>query len=507
MRQKPQVIAKLLSLPRIITPRGAIRGLPDSPGIYLFYNAEKELIYVGKASSLNSRVKSYFHSLPSISPLGSRRERDPVVAVRRDPAEAVAVAGQGGTSLSRPIEGMIHEVAQIDWKQTDSVLEAIILEANYIKKFQPKYNVLGKDDRSWNYLVITKDKFSKVETIRQHEYAIGLHPEKEFAYVFGPYPGLNTAAAMKLLRKFFRFSNCLPPPPTPSSGRRGQQPRPCLYYQLGQCPGICTGEITAPEYKQKVIRPLVMFLRGKKKQVIRLLEKQMKIAGSSEHYEEAARLRDQLKALYRIQDVALLNKSFFKNSVIARLPQATEAISWIKKSSSQGDRHVVAPMRIGAPPRDDTFGLRVEGYDISNLGATDKVGSMVVFDEIGPVKSAYRKFTIKRVFGQSDVDCLAEVMERRFNHHEWPRPQIILVDGGRPQVNKVSQVLRARKVGIPVVGIAKGPSRKKNEFILGSKNPQFIAWVNNHQQLLIQARDEAHRFAISFSRSKRKIKR
>jgi excinuclease ABC subunit C len=147
----------------------------------------------------------------------------------------------------------------------------------------------------------------------------------------------------------------------------------------------------------------------------------------------------------------------------------------------------------------------VEGYDISNLGATDKVGSMVVFNKAGPVKSQYRKFTIKTVEGQSDVDCLAEVLERRLNHIEWLLPRVFLIDGGRPQVNKVSEVLKRRGVGIPVIGIAKGSERKRNDIILGDKDPEVIAWVSTHKLLLIKVRDEAHRFAITFNRSKRKL--
>jgi len=441
----------------------ALPKLPDSPGVYLFYNDHNELIYVGKASSLKNRVKSYFQ----------------------------------GQRTPRPIEGMIHEVTEIRWEETDSVLEAIILEANMIKKHQPKYNVLGKDDKSWNYIVITKDLFPKVETVRQHDLSViasgakqspdlrslnfegsprqlQLPRDDRFSYVFGPYPGLNTKAALKLLRKLFRFSNCLPPPPSVPPRTGGEKPsRPCLYYQMGQCPGICAGEITAPEYKQKIIRPLVTFLQGKKKQVIRMLEKQMKASVKDERYEEAGRLRDQLRALYRIQDIALLNKSFFEGD--------------------GGERDKVKGER----------GARVEGYDISNLGSTEKVGSMVVFLDDEPAKSEYRKFIVKTVAGQSDVDSLAEVLERRLRHPEWPLPQVFLIDGGRPQVNKARAVLERRKIAIPVVGIAKGPARKKNEFILGNKERQFIAWVHSHQHLLIKVRDEAHRFAITFHRARR----
>lgn len=405
-----------------------IAQLPDSPGIYLFFSLSKELIYVGKATSLRSRVRSYF----------------------------------SGQRTPRPIEEMIHEVVKIDYRPTDSVLEAIILESVYIKKFQPKYNVLGKDDKSWNYIVVTKESFPHIKTLRQHELVqLNKYEQKKlYQEMFGPYPGLNTKAALKILRRLFHFSSCDP-----------GQGRPCLYRQMGQCLGVCTGEITAVEYQKQVIRPLMLFLRGNKKRVIKEFETQMKRATKEERFEEAARLRDQLKSLYRIQDVALMNESFFTN-----------------QKSHEPD-------------------FRIEGYDISNLGTTDKVGSMVVFNKLGPVKSEYRKFTIKTVEGQSDVDCLAEVLHRRLNHEEWLLPKIFLIDGGRPQVNKASEVLKERGVLIPVIGIAKGPERKRNDIILGDKHPEIIAWVSAHKLLLIKVRDEAHRFAITFNRSKRTLSR
>lgn len=416
-----------------------LQKLPDASGIYLFYSAEKELVYVGKATSLKSRVRSYF-----------RGQRSP-----------------------RPIEEMIHEVADIDWKETDSVLEAIILEAEYIKKFQPKYNVEGKDDKSWNYITISKDAYPKVETMRQREYQLPINKEqltKQFARVFGPFPGLNTKAAMKLLRRMFRFSTCEP------------GSRPCLYRQMGWCLGVCTGEITAQEYRRQVIRPLTTFLSGRKKQVIKMFEAEMKRAGKDERFEDAARLRDQLKALQRIQDIALLNKSFIDNEQLTNNTEQT---------------------------------IRVEGYDISNLGATEKVGSMVVLGTDGPIKSEYRKFIVKSVTGQSDVDSLREVLGRRLNHPEWPFPTVFLIDGGRPQVNTAKAVLQERGVVVPIVGIAKGPERKRNDLIIANfgentvetkglwPKAKLVSWVKAHEKLLIAARDEAHRFAITFHRERR----
>ena len=445
--------------------------LPDAPGIYLFFNKKKELIYVGKATSLKSRVSSYFR----------------------------------GARTSRPIEQMIHEVVDIKWKTTDSVLEAIILEANFIKAKQPKYNVLGRDDKSWNYIVIAKGEYPLVTTLRQHEYVqkklekstkASVFPEnlklEEYAYVFGPYPGLNTTATMKLLRKLFYISDC--------QKQKNQSGKPCLYRQMGLCLGVCTGEISPAEYKKNVIQPLVQFLKGGKKRLITTLKKRMQEASKAEAFEEAARLRNQIASLERIHDMALINKSF------------------VQDEQSAGVK-------------------RIEGYDISNLGATGKVGSMVVFDSDGPVKNQYRKFKIKSVVGQSDVDCLEEVLVRRLRHVDihtkasvfpeitndanvritnntkqqkkdvWTLPDVFLIDGGKPQVNRAMKVLRAFEIDIPLVGIAKGPERKKNEFVFGTRDRGFIKWVNEHQDLLVRVRDEAHRFAITYQRKLRRLKK
>lgn len=409
--------------------------LPDEPGIYLFYSKEKELIYVGKATSLRSRVRSYF-----------RGKRTP-----------------------RPIEEMIHEVDDLNWKMTDSVLEAVILESIYIKREQPRYNVLGKDNKSWNYIVIKDEPYPQVKTMRQHDVAqLSAADKKKYQHFFGPYPGLNSKAAMKLLRRMFHFSTCQ------RAKKKKDAGKPCFYYQIGECLGVCTGEITPTEYKRVVIKPLVTFLKGGKKALVKTLEKRMHKAAKDEKFEEAARLRNQISSLMRIHDVALLNSNFFEDE--------------FKENHS------------------DLKVMRIEGYDISNLGASGKVGSMVVFAHGDPDKKSYRKFKIKTVEGQSDVDCLEEVLQRRLNHEEWPLPQIFLIDGGLPQVNRAKKVLKERGIEVPVVGIAKGPDRKKNEFILGSKRRDIILWVSQEKKVLVQVRDEAHRFALAYQKKTRKIK-
>jgi len=409
----------------------SIDTFPTTPGIYLFYNKDKELIYVGKATSLRHRVQSYLR----------------------------------GARSTRPIEQMMHEVVDIEVKQTDSVLEAIILEANYIKKYLPKYNVDGKDDKSWNYIVITRDAYPLVTTMRQYDIdqIDDAELQRRFMYMGGPYPGLNSASTLKILRRLFQFSTC--------QKRSKKTKAPCLYRQMDICLGVCTGEITPRDYRTRVIRPLIRFLSGGKKRLITTLTRRMRDMARAHAYEEAGRLRNQITALTRIRDVALINDSFFRDA----------------HTSSTGDFTVT----------------RIEGYDISNLGATGAVGSMVVFIHGEPDKSEYRRFKIRSVEGQSDVECLREVIERRLRHTEWHYPDIFLIDGGKPQVHRVKKVLAEYGVVVPVVGIAKGPARKKNEFIFGETDPSVVRWVDAHQSILIRVRDEAHRSAVAYQRKVR----
>ncbi|MDD4661667.1 MAG: GIY-YIG nuclease family protein [Candidatus Pacebacteria bacterium] len=390
--------------------------LPDNPGIYLFYK-DKELLYVGKATSLKNRVRSYFSNSKNM----------------------------------RPIEVLISEINDIKWIVTDSVIEAAILEAKYIKKFKPRYNVIGKDDKSWIYFYLTKEDFPKLKTIREHDLK-GLKAKK----IFGPYPNIKTAEMMRILHFLFFVSKCNP-----------NQKKPCFDYQIKKCLGVCINKISKEEYEKMVIKPLIQFLNGNKKGVIKNLEKQMKILAKEKRFEEANRIKFQIFRLKKIQDASLINKSFVEDI-------------------------------LDEPKKD----LRIEGYDISNLGNDYKVGSMVVSDSKGPIKKEYKKFKIKTVEKQSDIDCLKEVFERRLKHAEWGKPDIILIDGGKGQVNLGKKIFK----DIFILGIAKGKDRKKDEFIYGGKDKEFISFIEKNKNLFISLRDEAHRFAISYQKRLARIK-
>ncbi|MDD4358252.1 MAG: GIY-YIG nuclease family protein [Candidatus Pacebacteria bacterium] len=396
-----------------------IKNLKDVPGIYLFYK-DNELIYVGKATSLKNRVKSYF-SHPK---------------------------------TGRPIELLIKEVTQIKTIETDSVIEAAILEAKYIKKMRPRYNVIGKDDKSWIYLYLIKEDFPKLKTIREHE--LKDFDKKKVKKLFGPYPNIKTSEMLRILHSLFFVSKCEP-----------NQKRPCFDYQIKKCLGVCINKINKDEYNKRVIKPLIQFLNGNKKAVIKNLERQMKKFAKEEKFEEANRVKFQLKRLQKIQDASLISKSFVEDDFKEKLN--------IK---------------------------RIEGYDISNFGKDYKVGSMVVFNLEGSVKKEYKRFKIRTVQKQSDIDCLREVFERRLKHSEWESPQIILVDGGKSQVNLAKKTFK----DIFVFGIAKGKDRKKDEFVYGSKNKDIISFIENNKKLFINVRNEAHRFAISYQRKLARLK-
>lgn len=396
-----------------------IKNLPDSPGIYLFYK-DRELLYVGKAASLKKRVRSYFSNSKNI----------------------------------RPIELLINEINDIKWISTDSAIEAAILEAKYIKKFRPKYNVMGKDDKSWIYLYLTKEPFPKLKTIREHE--LKDLDKKKIKKLFGPYPNIKTSEMVRILHSLFYISKCEP-----------NQKRACFDFQIKKCLGVCIGIINEEEYGNRVIKPLTQFLNGNKKAVIKNLEKQMKSFSKNEQFEEANRIKFQIKRLQKIQDASLINKSFvqdiFKNEIFIK---------------------------------------RIEGYDISNLGKSYKVGSMVVFNLNGPLKKDYRKFKIRTVEKQSDIDCLKEVFKRRLTHTDWEMPDIVLVDGGKAQVNLAKKMFKK----VFVFGIAKGRDRKKDEFIFDSKDKKIISFIESNKELFINARNEAHRFAINYQKKLARLK-
>lgn len=401
------------------------KSLPETPGVYIMKDAKGEVLYVGKAANLRRRVSSYFE-----------RPHD----VR--------------------IEMLVSRIARIDHENTDTALEALILEAELIKKLSPPFNVREKDDKSFLYIEIeAREKFPRVLLVR------GKDAERGRRY--GPFTSASSAReAMKVLRRIFPW-NTHPPEAI------GTFKRPCFDHQVGLCPGTCVGAVTREEYAATVDR-LRLFFEGKKKRVLRAFERDMRAASKRLDFEKAEKLRRQIFALRHIQDTAFISES----EVL--LPAAS------------------TPAAAG----DGIY--RIEGYDISNISGTAAVGSMVVFENGAPNKNEYRKFKIKSVFEPNDVGMLTEVLERRFSAshrgegavEEWRMPDLVLIDGGLAQANAAKKVLLRAGLRIPVLGIAKGPERKRNDII--GAIPKGV-----RKETLVRVRDEAHRFAIGYHKSLR----
>jgi excinuclease ABC subunit C len=413
--------------------------MPGTPGVYIMKDSAGRVLYVGKAVNLKRRVSSYF--LPARRSLG---------AGGRPSAFAKATADKHDSR----IDGLVRRIKRIDHKNTDTAIEALILESALIKKYQPPFNVLEKDDKSFLYVELTKEKFPRVMLVRGKDAPHGKR--------YGPFTSAaSIREALRLIRRIFPY----PTHPTPDKPLT----RACFDYGIGLCPGTCIGAITRAEY-MKNIRNIELLFSGKKFRIVKGLEKSMKEASRTLDFEKAERYKRQLFALRHIQDVALIKY----------------------------ERDPVPPrrLRLGRRPGDSLSGSagraqRIEGYDISNISGTSAVGSMVVFENNEPAKSEYRKFKIRTVGQPDDFAMLQEVIERRLRHQEWALPDLILIDGGKGQVSAVKKMVAQSGRRIPVIGLAKGPERKRND-VVGSI-PEFT-----NLKTLIRVRDEAHRFAIAY---------
>ncbi|MFC1720756.1 GIY-YIG nuclease family protein [Patescibacteria group bacterium] len=406
--------------------------LPDKSGVYLFFKG-KELLYIGKATSIRTRVRSYFAG-------DLMEKRGPVVFE------------------------MVEKANNVKWQETDSVLEALILEVSLIKKYQPKYNSKEKSDKSHNYIVITDEDFPRVLIKRGRELEKNTEGIKE---IFGPFPqGGILRDVLKIVRKIFPFRDKCVPLVAPSSqfGTRGTKlVKPCFNRQIRLCPGVCTGEISKREYR-KIITNIKMLLNGKKPGLIKKLEKEMRAYAKKKEFEKAGELKRQVFALNHIQDVVLLKENYSN--------------------------------------RTKTNGFRIEGYDVAHLSGKGMLGVMTVLDGSEPNKNEYRKFNIKTVDGVNDVASLKEVLERRFAHPEWQYPRLIVVDGGKAQKNAAEKVMKEIGVKIPVLAVVKDEKHRPKE-ILGKKElVQKYAKCPVGEKEILLVNYEAHRFSITGHRKK-----
>ncbi len=452
---------------------------PDTPGIYIF-RQKGEILYIGKATSLRDRVRSYFG--------------DDLIRTR-----------------GRLLVDMMAQAATVEYEQADSVLEAFIRESELIKKHQPKYNTKEKDNKSFNYVVITKEDFPRVLVVRgrnlEQAGVIGgegsLTPKEqrealgfEYSDVFGPYPfGAELREAMKLIRRIFPYRDkCIPyEGPRRTSAEideggarltRGEDGRgkPCFNRSIGLCPGVCTGEISKKDYG-RIIHNIRFFFRGKKQKILSELKLQMKEHSKALEFEKAGEVKRTIQALTHIQDISMIKKD-------AEFGQA----------GGRSDQETSAKHR-----------MRIEAYDIAHLSGKDMVGVMVVMEDGGFAKHQYKKFNIKTVKSSDDTGALREVLERRLNHDEWGIPSFIVIDGGKAQLAAAESVLEKRGIkadAIGLVSVVKDDRHKAREILRSSI---FTGPSSSEDPVIfddgdvISINQECHRFAIAFHKKKRSM--
>ncbi len=425
-----------------------LANLPINPGIYFHKDKHGEIIYIGKAANLKNRVRQYFQK---------SRGRD------------------------AKTEALVSEISDIDWMVVDSELDALFLEAEQIRRYLPRYNILLRDDKSMVYIRIDYNSDYPTVTITRR-------PLDDGARYYGPYlNAYNIRQALKLLRRVFPYATKKTP---------GQK-RASLDYHLGLDPGLEDGQTSLKDYRAN-LRKLMSYIEGKRTSIIKELEKDMKKQSKAKNYEAAARIRNQLFALQNLnKQVIFSDKEFLDISKDHALNELVTLLGLTK------------------------FPKRIEGYDISHMGGTNVVASMVVFTNGVSNKSEYRKFKTY-INRNDDFANMNETITRRLserNTKKWGLPDLVLIDGGKGQLDAS---IRARNElvhqDIPFIGLAKreeqiiihktGSNVKIDQKLLNklggfmTDSEKFIVLnlplSTNLIRLLQRIRDESHRFAVSY---------
>ncbi len=533
-----------------------VAALPSVPGVYLMKDATGEILYVGKASALSDRVRSYF---------------------------------QRGGLLPPRIRAMMARVADIEVITTGSDLEALILENNLIKRHRPRYNVVLRDDKNYPFLRLgIHDPYPRLEIVRR--------VQRDGALYYGPYVPTNALReTLRVIRKIFPLPNC-------TIEIDGTAERACIEYDIGRCLAPCTGQQGQKDY-QAMIRQLRMFLEGRDRQLLRDLKERMRAEAEGERFEEAARLRDRIAKIERVlerqritstqivdrdviglsrgngaadvqilfvrrgmligrQDLffaspdesdadliaALIQQVYARETVIPKtilvpvVPTRGELLErWL--SERRGGRvRLLVPARGPAAQlvrlaeenarqaleehrrkeqtgRDEAEALRdlislsetpgrIEAFDISNLQGDRAVGSMVVWEAARMKPADYRRFRIRMVAGPDDFAMLREVIGRRYRHAGAPTdpkwsdpPDLVVVDGGRGQLGAVLEALKEVGLAVPAVGLAKKRGERFERLYLpGAPTPLPLRPGAPETLLLQRIRDESHRFAVRYHR-------
>lgn len=550
--------------------KGKIGQFPQEPGVYLMRNAKDKVVYVGKAKSLRSRVRSYF---------GAQVEQ------------------------SLKTKYLMMNVIDIEYILTKTEVEAFLLEASLIKKYRPRYNIRLKDDKAYPYIRVSLEHdFPRFYLARRVSADGGMY--------FGPYSsGLSVRETMRFLNRTFKIRDC-----TDSFFK--SRTRPCISHQIGQCSAPCVKYIEKDAYRLD-IDSCLQFLKGRDTKILKDLKAKMKTAANEERFEQAARVRDSIEAIERIwerQTVVTMHKDydqdvvafvgdkrgtlietlhirggrvigsrphfmnrfdssadgeeekewltsfltqFYSENIVpdeiilqvdlgfdmVKLMQAvfmerqgkkakiiaatgaegkklldltlTNAQSHFNDAVSKADQQAKGLEQIQQKFGLKTYPRRIECYDISNFQGGENVASQVVFEDGLPRKDDYKRFKIRTVEGANDFASMKEVLSRRFKHDEWEDPDLIVVDGGKGQLNMAVEALK--EIGRPdlcIIGMAKARTlgefhdqevlaSQERFFLPGRQNPLTFPTNAEAYHILVGIRDEAHRFAITYHRKLR----
>lgn len=431
-----------------------LKNLPASPGVYFHKDKAGEIIYVGKAANLKNRVRQYFHQ---------SRIHDPKTDV------------------------LVSEIADVDWAVVETEADALFLEAELVRRYRPRFNILLRDDKSAVFIRIDyKSDYPTVTLIRR--------PLDDGAEYFGPYiNSFSVKKALRYLRRAFPYATAKP------VGSK----RVSLHYHLGLDPGLEEGRTSLQDYRNN-LKKLIGYLKGERVRIVRDIEREMKKAAQKKDYEKAAIYRNQLFALKELNQQILFSDR-----------------ELVDASSDQALVEIMHLFSLEKPPR------RIEGFDISHMQGTDTVASMVVFINGVPDKTNYRKFKMQ-LAGNDDFAHMREVIKRRFrseNDAKWGLPDLMLIDGGKGQLASALLVRdEMAQSKIPMIGLAKRFEEiiiDKNLSVTGKpygnikktklgdarivENEQYLTLSlpanSNLIKLLQRIRDESHRFAVSYHTS------
>ena len=411
-----------------------VKTFPQTPGVYLMKDHSGVVIYVGKAKNLRSRASSYF--------LKAAQEEQRTAS-------------------------WVNEICDIDFMECESEVDALLAESRLIKDVQPRHNKEQKDDKTFPYLMITtREDFPRVELTRT--------PKQSGAKLYGPFASAGALrGAIQVLQKIFKFRTCSLD--IDENDDRWRWFRPCLLASIQQCTAPCNLRITKEEYRQD-IRRLQTFLEGGKKKLLKQLKEEMQIAAKELAYEKAARLRDEISMLERLDERGDLDTHV-----------QPEVFYIDPKKGMTGLQKV---LKLPAPPR------VIEGVDIAHLGGKQTVASLVQFIDGLPFKPGYRRYKIQGVDGVDDFRSIHEVVSRRFrklSESQESFPDLLLIDGGKGQLSAAMAAFRDQDIDPPaVLSLAK---QEEEIFLPGQTESLRLSRHAFALRLLQYVRDEAHRFA------------